>query len=125
MFSGPLQLGVEACRLVGLDPDQLSLQAPFSDGFAGANGLLANGSVTSARWVGAPPLVSDGMLADKPPCPGSERPATPASSGPSFREQPAIPGRVRILRGCFKQTADSDHHTLGEHQNLLSDLWIA
>jgi len=24
-----LRLGVEACRLVGLDPDQLSLQAPF------------------------------------------------------------------------------------------------
>jgi hypothetical protein len=27
--------------------------------------------------------------------------------------------------GCFKQTADSDHHTLGEHQNPLSDLGIA
>jgi hypothetical protein len=26
-----LRLGVEACRLVGLDPDQLSLQAPFSE----------------------------------------------------------------------------------------------
>ena len=34
MFSGPLQLGVEACRLVGLDPDQLSLQAPFPEGLA-------------------------------------------------------------------------------------------
>ena len=27
-----LDLGVEACRLVGLDPDQLSLQAPFPEG---------------------------------------------------------------------------------------------
>jgi hypothetical protein len=26
------RLGVEACRLVGLDPDQLSLQAPFPEG---------------------------------------------------------------------------------------------
>ena len=32
-FDAPeLRLGVEACRLVGLDPDQLSLQAPFSEG---------------------------------------------------------------------------------------------
>jgi hypothetical protein len=30
----PLQLGVGACRLVGLDPDQLSLQAPFPEGLA-------------------------------------------------------------------------------------------
>ena len=29
-----LRLGVEACRLVGLDPDQLSLQAPFPEGLA-------------------------------------------------------------------------------------------
>jgi hypothetical protein len=50
----------------------------------GANGRLANGPVTSARWVGAP-LLSDGMPAGKSPCPGSGRPATPASSGPSFR----------------------------------------
>jgi hypothetical protein len=27
-----LRLSVEACRLVGLDPDQLSLQAPFPEG---------------------------------------------------------------------------------------------
>src|ERR1700681_4512411 len=32
-FDAPeLRLGVEACRLVGLDPDQLSLQAPFPEG---------------------------------------------------------------------------------------------
>src|SRR6476661_7891814 len=31
-FDAPdLRLGVEACRLVGLDPDQLSLQAPFPE----------------------------------------------------------------------------------------------
>ena len=33
-----LRLGVEACRLVGLDPDQLSLQAPLLRRIAGANG---------------------------------------------------------------------------------------
>src|ERR1700722_10973889 len=27
-----IRLGIEACRLVGLDPDQLSLQAPFPEG---------------------------------------------------------------------------------------------
>jgi hypothetical protein len=32
-FDAPeLRLGVEACRLVGLDPDQLSLQVPFPEG---------------------------------------------------------------------------------------------
>src|ERR1700681_2222245 len=32
-FDAPeLRLGVGACRLVGLDPDQLSLQAPFPEG---------------------------------------------------------------------------------------------
>jgi hypothetical protein len=37
-FDAPeLRLGVEACRLVGLDPDQLSLQAPFPRRLAGAN----------------------------------------------------------------------------------------
>jgi hypothetical protein len=31
-FDAPgLRLGVGACRLVGLDPDQLSLQAPFPE----------------------------------------------------------------------------------------------
>ena len=32
MFSGRYTLVVGGCRLVGLDPDQLSLQAPFPEG---------------------------------------------------------------------------------------------
>jgi hypothetical protein len=32
MLRNLVTLGVGACRLVGLDPDQLSLQAPFSEG---------------------------------------------------------------------------------------------
>jgi hypothetical protein len=32
MLRNLIKLGVGACRLVGLDPNQLSLQAPFPEG---------------------------------------------------------------------------------------------